>query len=105
LPPPFVEEGEEEQLRFCMEPAEPPDFLFNGAPARSEPSILLPLTGEAEFTIICVCLTRSTTLAAPNIHRITKNLDRIANPKILSTIFKLQKIELFAGKKNETQKT
>ncbi len=47
-----MEEGEEEQLRFCMEPAEPADFLFNGAPARSEPSILLPVTGEAEFTII-----------------------------------------------------
>jgi hypothetical protein len=55
LPPPFVEEGEEEQLRFGMELAEPQDFLFNGAPARYEPSILLPLTGEAEFTII-VCV-------------------------------------------------
>jgi hypothetical protein len=47
-----VEEGEEEQLRFWMEPAEAPDFLFNRAAARFERSIVLPLTGEAEFTII-----------------------------------------------------
>jgi hypothetical protein len=41
-------------------------------------------------------------------HTRTKNLDGLTNPKILSTIFKLQKIELFAGKnksnpKNTTQ--
>jgi hypothetical protein len=33
------------------------------------------------------------------------NLDGLANPKIGSTIFKLREIELFAGKKNQTQKT
>jgi hypothetical protein len=66
-----------------MEPAEPPDFLFNGAPARSEPSILLPLTGEAEFTII-VCLTLSRLLLQhEKFHTTTNNLDALANPKIL----------------------
>jgi hypothetical protein len=53
-----------------------------------------------------LCLSNSLdhTLAARNIHRITKNIDGPGNPKILSTIFKLRKIELFAGKKKSNPK-